>query len=158
MMAFGGCVLVTDPDALSAGCPEGEKLCEGICVSLTDEDFGCARAGCSPCDLPQATTRCGPSGQCMVSSCVGAWSDCDRDTSNGCEVDLDSDVNNCGLCGAVCEDPKNGEAACGGADCYVRRCEPPYLDCNFDFRDGCEVNTSNAVPECAECPTYCDEI
>jgi hypothetical protein len=153
--ALIGCVFLTDPDSLSEGCPEREKLCGGECVSTTDDDFGCSRPGCSPCDLYKATSKCGPEGACVVSSCVGSWSDCDRESENGCEVDLDTDVNNCGVCDQKCEDPRGGEAACGSADCYIRRCDAPFLDCNFDFQDGCEFDSGGAGVNCDNCPSFC---
>lgn len=153
-----GCVLTTDPDSLSEGCPEGQKHCDGQCVFTSDEEYGCARAGCSPCGLPNATSQCNPEGQCAVSSCIGAFSDCDGNANNGCEVNLDTDPDNCGKCARVCEDPEDGEAACGKANCYIRRCDLPFLDCNFDYGDGCEVDGSQGVVDCQSCPALCVSI
>lgn len=40
--------------------------------------------------------------QLSTISCAGGKGDCDGNPDNGCEVDLNSDKNNCGSCGNVC--------------------------------------------------------
>jgi hypothetical protein len=151
-----GCTLAADGASLSQGCPEGTKECDGTCVSTSDDRFGCARASCSPCALHHAVNSCNAEGACVIASCVGSWEDCDRDPDNGCEVDLDTDPKNCGACEDACDMPDNGEAACAEAQCYVRQCEEPFFDCNFDARDGCERNLSTDAKNCGACLVVCE--
>lgn len=150
-----GCSLSVDGGALSEGCPSDMKDCEGVCVSLSDEDFGCARPTCSPCFLEQATARCSPEGECIVASCVGSFEDCDRNPENGCEKDIEGDVENCGGCGDACDAPERGVAACGRARCYVRSCEEGYGDCNAEFSDGCEADLTSDREHCGVCGNEC---
>jgi hypothetical protein len=150
ILAGNGCTLVTDADDLSRGCPDGTKLCEGQCVSISDKDYGCDSSSCSPCALSRAAARCNSEGQCVIASCVGAYEDCDRLPENGCEVNTDRDKDNCGGCGEVCEDPYMGEASCGKANCYVRVCQEPYADCNEHYEDGCEVKLSSSDDRCED--------
>src|SRR5690606_14096398 len=117
---------------------------------------GCGRPGCSPCALPRSISRCSDAGECVIASCVGSWEDCDQRQDNGCEANLDVDVKNCGGCSEPCPVPERGEAACAQARCYVRTCEAPYSDCNFDARDGCEVNLNEDSGHCGQCDRECD--
>lgn len=152
-----GCSLATDGPSLSEGCPEGTKECEGTCVSTSDDLYGCGRTSCSPCALHKSVSRCSAEGECVIASCVGSWEDCDRQPENGCEVELDTSAAHCGACGDACERPENGMAACAEAQCYVRTCQEPYYDCNFDFRDGCEVNLATDADNCGECELACGD-
>ena len=63
--------------------------------------------------------------RCAVSACPDGRGDCNRDPTDGCEVDLARDEANCGACGA------RGAEACNLAD----------DDCDgaCDDRDGCRV-------------------
>lgn len=154
---FLGCTLAADGASLSEGCPEGTKECDGSCVSTNDDLFGCGRASCSPCSLHKSVNACSAEGECVIASCVGAWEDCDRNPQNGCEVNLDTNRAHCGGCGEECEPPENGLAACAEAQCYVRTCEGNYFDCNFDFRDGCEVDLHTDKEHCGECENACPD-
>lgn len=151
-----GCTVIVDPGEVSEGCPDGFKECDGACVSVEDEEYGCARTSCSPCSLSNAVERCSAEGECVVASCVGAWEDCDRNPATGCEVNIERDPNNCGGCGTECPIPEEGQAACGRADCYVRQCSEPFADCNFDFGDGCEVDTTTNRKHCGACEVSCE--
>lgn len=153
---FVGCTLATDGGSLSEGCPEGTKNCGGVCVSIVDHRFGCGRASCAACALQNSVTGCDAEGECIVASCVGSWEDCDRDPENGCEVHLDTQVENCGACGDACRSPEHGSPGCAEAQCYVRYCEEPYSDCNFEYRDGCEVDLSSDEDNCGDCDVRCN--
>lgn len=55
------------------------------------------------CDSPNATPVCN-NGSCELGSCNIGFMDCDLNTANGCEANLNSDVNNCGMCGNTVDD------------------------------------------------------
>jgi hypothetical protein len=154
-VATVGCTLATQGDSLSEGCPEGMKECDGACVGVNEVEHGCGRAGCSPCAVPHAVSRCSDEGECIIASCVGSWEDCDRRQDNGCEANLDVDSENCGRCSAICQKPAQGEAACAQSRCYVRTCEAPYSDCNYDARDGCEAHLDEDDDHCGKCNRKC---
>jgi hypothetical protein len=68
----------------------------------------------------------------------------------GACVDLESDLANCGACGAVCE-LAGGSETCSGGDCAVASCDPGRGDCNAIPSDGCEA----ACAAGSACTTVC---
>ncbi len=157
------CTLTVDEEGLGReydACAANEKLCEdedgARCVGLDDPSFGCARLNCASCYLEKATPTCSPaSGQCVIAACTGSYEDCDNADSNGCEVNVDTDVKNCGGCGMPCPEKPNAEVSCGGARCYIRVCEDGYGDCNKTFQDGCEADLSTSNNHCGGCNMPC---
>jgi hypothetical protein len=78
-------------------------------------------AEASPCMF----TEC-PSGQHSVPTCadaacglvcIGTFANCDEDASNGCEVDIATDPQNCNACGHSCQ----------GGVCEAGACQPVTL-------------------------------
>jgi hypothetical protein len=134
-------------------CKADQKLCGSACVAMTDPDYGCTADGCAPCDVPNANGACASS-ECIVDTCQGRFQDCDQDSTNGCEVDIDSDPKNCNFCGNACVVP-NAQAACDAGDCAVGQCDPGFDDCNGDGLDGCEVNLQSDDDHCGGCDEAC---
>jgi hypothetical protein len=89
-----------------------------------------------------------------VGSCTGTFEDCDGLPGNGCERNLTSDVDHCGLCYLACAVP-NGTPACVGGACQVAACDAPFADCNASPADGCETNTSSSLANCGGCNLAC---
>jgi hypothetical protein len=54
-----------------------------------------------------------------LSNC--SFADCDNNLSNGCEVNLMTDVNNCGGCGQVATFP-NANAICSNGQAIFSSC------------------------------------
>lgn len=53
--------------------------------------------------LPNAiVTRCYDGGPCETIGCIPNFADCNGQTSDGCEVDIQHDRENCGACNVVC--------------------------------------------------------
>lgn len=147
--ATGACVQCT-PD--KDNCPTGQ-----FC---TPQDV--CQVGCSD------NTDCAPGTVCdtSVNACVGCVIDTDCAVGSicvnetcipGCSgiqpcqpgfsccsqfcVDLQTDLQNCGLCNNSCEPPANGIAVCENSSCSLGQCNPGWADCNMDPADGCERNT-----------------
>ncbi|MEP7126993.1 MAG: hypothetical protein ABJE95_39035 [Byssovorax sp.] len=76
------------------------------------------------------------------------------------------------LCGTTCvvlSDPATGCSAadcapcssnhatptCNAGDCAVMMCESGYKDCNNNASDGCEIDTTSDVSNCAGCNNLC---
>ncbi len=158
---------------------EGSNGCE---TDLLNDINNCGACGSACYDLTNlhGTQAC-VNGECRY-SCDEGWANCDGDWSNGCEVDLMSDVYNCGSCGNDCTRPHtisqcvNGQCSfecevgwgnCDGdwsngcevdlsnhlnADCT---CEDGWADCNNDLSDGCEVNVLEDENNCGSCGNAC---
>lgn len=142
-------------------CAQTEKECnvQGVpaCVGLDDPHFGCAQQTCSACNFPNATARCGLTGECVKVACHPSYEDCNEVESDGCEVALNSNVDHCGECGEACEPLPHAEVSCGSGHCYIRRCVPGFLDCNGDAADGCEVDESDP-DNCGACGEACGGV
>jgi hypothetical protein len=113
---------------------------------------GCGRA----CVLPNATSTCmgGPTGTCALISCNAGFSNCDREPSNGCEVNTAYDAANCSTCGNRCTATvPNGHPACLGGTCGTA-CNIGYGDCNGSGVDGCETNLMSSS-NCGACGRIC---
>jgi hypothetical protein len=105
-------------------CVEGYANCDGIsengCESDLNEQFNCGECnvtipqgsciegitycGAVPCSTQNSATVACQSGFCTVISCDYGFLDCDGDALNGCEVDLRTDLENCGACGVKVEE------------------------------------------------------
>src|SRR5664280_417953 len=89
-----------------------------------------------------------------MGTCSAGFGNCDGNAANGCEINLNSDINNCLTCGHVCP-TAGGTPVCTAGVCGVSSCIAPQKDCNGLPGDGCEVNSSTDVNNCGNCGTKC---
>ncbi len=134
-----------------------QKFCGGTsCPEKTDPDHGCAGTSCSPCDLSHAVADCASDGSCAIQSCNPGFKDCDKDPSDGCEVNTDADPKNCGSCGHDCFKPGDTTNwVCNQGTCDVSNCPIGKEDCNHDSSDGCEVDLTSDPKNCGFCTNDC---
>src|SRR6185503_19747958 len=110
---------------------------------------------------PNAEGDCS-TGSCVIKACRPGAFDANKTAADGCEclqsnggieicdtqdnncdgvIDdgfkLDSDVNNCGVCGKRCIFPF-AKASCAGSMCKMDECLPGFYDLNKVAADGCE--------------------
>ena len=85
----------------------------------------------------------GDSGAC---ACHPGFADCDQQVDDGCEVDLQSDVNNCGACGRACNAPSGGGISCVNGAC-VATCPDGDLLCGAGEVGG---GACSALPGCLQ--------
>jgi hypothetical protein len=104
-------------------CPTGQQFCAttGACAECcADTDCPapaneCTAAAClngvcgatnvtntTPCSAGANATGACQNGTCELVSCSDGYGNCNGDTTDGCEIDLMTDENNCGTCGNVC--------------------------------------------------------
>jgi hypothetical protein len=92
-------------------CGAGQSNCSGSCRTLATDTAHCGACGNVCPTRANATTTCA-GGACGF-TCVAGFRDCNGNATDGCEVNLQSDVANCGSCGNVCG------TACSAGACVV---------------------------------------
>jgi hypothetical protein len=105
-------------------CHSGWGDCDGITVNGCETDLLNDTQNCGSCDTDcnvqiqhASNPRC-ESGQCDFFRCQGDYRDCNEDRTDGCEIDISSDVNNCGNCGFKCKpDPYCCDGLCSINPC-----------------------------------------
>jgi hypothetical protein len=120
-------------------------------VDTTSDPNNCGACG-TTCSTQNGTPAC-TSGTCTVGGCNAGYTYC-GDSSNGCNINLNTDPNNCGACGTVCPNGPNGTAACTGGTCTIV-CTSGYANCDGNPSNGCEVNLQNNASNCGACGNIC---
>ena len=138
-------------------CDPGYANCDGVAlngceVELASNVAHCGACGTS-CNLPHATATC-TGGACAIATCDAGWADCDGDASNGCEVDINTSVPNCGGCGDACI-IFGANRTCNAGVCTLASCFDGRANCDGDDTNGCEVNLTNDRDNCAACDNVC---
>lgn len=94
------------------GCDMGEACCSGTCFDL---EFDVSH--CGSCDMACDPMPANATSQCFNAvcrlSCDAFMQDCNHDASDGCEVDVRTDSQNCSVCGNPCT---------GDSSCVERAC------------------------------------
>lgn len=129
--AVDGCEVNTSTDPMNCG------ACGAVCGNVANGSPGCAN------------------GICGIGACTAPFQDCNKNPFDGCEINLTTDVNNCGGCGKVCPAVAHGTASCANSACGVGTCHAGYKDCNNNPVDGCEVNILTDVNNCGACAAKC---
>jgi len=101
---------------------------------------------------PNSTASC-VNGVCQTGACNSGFADCNGIPADGCEVQLATDVNNCGACNNVCSRP-NSTSACVGAVCQFA-CQFGFNDCDNSTANGCETPILSDPDNCGGCFTSC---
>ena len=108
---------------------------------------GCGKA----CSATNGTPSCSAS-TCSI-ACNPGFGNCDSLATNGCEVDLRTDKNNCGACMSVCAtSPTVLATACvpagSSGTCTATTCASGTYDRNKIFSDGCECTEDTVGNNC----------
>lgn len=136
----------------TVSCPGGQFNCSGTCYNLNTDVNNCGTCGhiCSTANGAAACTA----GNCTIASCNAGFADCDGNPADGCEINLNSNVNNCGSCGHLCSAP-NANSACAGGACVITSCNAGFLNCDGSPANGCEVSVNTDPINCGSCGTVC---
>jgi hypothetical protein len=143
-----------------------ENGCEASVLADTKNCGGCGMA-CGV--LAHAKVGC-VNGLCGITSCDLGFFDCDGNPKNGCETVVNSDIKNCGKCGAACGMGQvciNGGCTCANCQfnnarskcvnnmCVFDQCVQGFVDCNNNINDGCEADTTSDSNNCGACGNVC---
>src|SRR5262249_22985565 len=127
----------------NAGFADCDKTVDNGCeVNVNTDPMNCTGCGMI-CAVANGKAGCDKA--CTVASCDPGFADCDKTYANGCEINTDTNVGNCGACGMACGSAPNANAACTGGKCAVGSCNGNFLDCDMMFANGCEVDGSKDV-------------
>ncbi|MGK5086611.1 hypothetical protein WDW86_03565 [Bdellovibrionota bacterium FG-2] len=87
-------------------CNSGYANCDmypgnGCETTLYNDVKNCGNCGLACPNYQNATASCNNM-VCGIQNCMQGFSNCNNNTNDGCEINTNSDVNNCGACGIVC--------------------------------------------------------
>jgi len=122
------------------------QLCEtqvGVCLGCTkpaDLCFGGVWGACGPTHYAYCNSFYEAGSE---TSCDGRDNDCDGTIDEM----TDTDVNNCGFCGNVCNLP-HATAVCSSGSCLISSCNSGYSNCDGRDDTGCEVGHASYSNNC----------
>jgi cysteine-rich repeat protein len=133
--------------------PAATESCNGKdddCDTSVDE--GSAPSLC-PFPPNVSLTACS-AGVCTLGACFGGFANCDLNYSNGCEINVTSNISHCGSCFQPCS-TNHVTASCVSGNCQGA-CNVGFANCNGNMRaDGCEVNLYTDNSNCGACGHVC---
>jgi len=138
-------------------CNAGYGNCDGNIANGCEAALMTSLSHCGGCGIACSSNNITPS--CFVGVCNGVcnsgWGDCNNNKqSDGCEINLNSDVSNCGSCGSACSS-SNGTRSCAAGSCGIA-CNAGYGNCDGDARsNGCETDITSNVSNCGGCGSFC---
>jgi len=117
-------------------CTTGFDNCDGAVPNGCEINYLTDPANCGKCDQLCAEIV-GWQAQCVAGSCTygcaAGYADCNLDTTDGCEVLLKSDPQNCGACGHDCK----------GGGCSNGVCQPSTVASNQAKPHGITLDGTN---------------
>ncbi len=133
-------------------CLAPNTWCDPRCTNTLTDSNNCGSCGnvCPYMEAPLGMAYGCANGECGHLRCVALYDDCNNDLSDGCEVSLSGDVENCGACGNKCAP---------GQICTIRpdkgpnpvcACDPSETLCGFTCAD-----LLSDVDNCGACDNRC---
>jgi len=107
----------------TANCAAPMVECSGECTSVGTDPTNCGDCGAT-CGTANATAFCS-AGACGL-ACQTGFADCDSTNANGCEVQTDNDVDNCGHCGVACD--TSAGSMCIAGECIAWLNAQPWTE------------------------------
>lgn len=142
---------------------------DGCEINVTNDVNHCNGCG-NKCNGTNGTPSC-VTNTCQI-ACNGGFSNCNNNASDGCEINTQTDKNNCNGCGNACPVPANSTSVCtaGGCGfncnsgfgkcgstttCYNLSNDPQHCGGTCTTCSGPTVGTGNAVCQSSACGISC---
>ncbi len=166
----GTCGTVCEFDSATATCTSGtchilrcdldSANCDGNESNGCEVNTGASVNNCGGCNvrcsLANAVNVC-DEGHCAVGSCAPNFENCNGSPVDGCEVNRQTDINNCGGCNSPCRPPRS-TPACRSGVCEIGTCDTGFGNCDGEVGNGCETAISNDPNNCGSCGSFCSEV
>jgi Cys-rich repeat protein len=133
-------------------CNNGWNCCNATCSNPANDIMNCGGCGIV-CKAMNGTPSC-VLRNCAIAACNPGWADCDGSYLDGCEINIATNVGNCGGCNNPCNLP-NASPKCVGGVCQVAACGLGFGDCDGNPMNGCETNIFSDVNNCNGCNMKC---
>ncbi|MFO0725635.1 MAG: choice-of-anchor D domain-containing protein [Myxococcota bacterium] len=132
---------------------------DGCEINTNTSSNNCGSCG-HICNLANATSGCDGAGSCAVLSCNAPFDDCNGLPVDGCEVNTNTSLLNCGGCGVIC-DLAHASESCNGT-CNFGACDAGWVNLDGNTQNGCEyqctVQPGPDLPDSSFRDTNCDGI
>ena len=106
--------LVCSGGTCSATCQDSLTKCGDTCVDEQNDPNHCGSCDACQTDGGGVDVSDCRAGACVVGKCSAGTADCNGSYADGCEIDTQTDPQNCGFCGNVCDH------ACVAGNCVAR--------------------------------------
>lgn len=98
----------------------------GLCADLQTDQDHCGACG-TACMTANGAPAC-QDGQCAVAMCNTGFGDCNMTAADGCEANLQTNLDHCGDCEHICSQVDNGTASCQDGMCGYS-CAVGFTNC-----------------------------
>jgi hypothetical protein len=129
-----------------------ETAADGCEIDLLSTTANCGVCG-NACSFANAAASC-EAGTCRMGTCATGYADCNADPSDGCEINIATDLASCGACNRTC-DLAGGAEVCAAGVCTLATCETGRGDCDDTDGNGCEVDLTTSTTHCNACGNTC---
>lgn len=162
-------VATCEQNVCSLTCQDGFGDCNSKAADGCETDTGMSLSHCGACDQacePDNAVGLCQGGNCLIDTeapattlgCTGTFRNCNNLDDDGCETNINTDIDFCGSCETPCSEA-NGTATCASGNCSIA-CDDGFENCDTDARsNGCEVNTNTNATYCGGCDAEdeCDD-
>jgi hypothetical protein len=136
-------------------CNNGFANCDNNASNGCEVNLNTSPQNCNGCGVVCSSANGTPScasGVCQI-TCSSGFANCDGAVANGCEINLNTDVNHCGSCPKVCSS-NHGTPSCTAGVCSIA-CLTNWANCDGDVNNGCEADLKNDANNCGTCGVKC---